>query len=102
MHIVELLLPLKRANGTRIPRNLFQAIVAELKERHGGLTAHTRAPATGLWEAPDGRTDLDDIIIIEVMVDALDEEWWNKYRSDLETRLEQEEVVVRAHVIRRL
>jgi hypothetical protein len=73
-----------------------------LTERFGGLTAYARAPATGLWEEQPGRTTRDDVVVYEVMADTLDEAWWAGYRKSLEARFRQEEVVVRAHEIRRL
>ncbi len=36
------------------------------------------------------------------MVDEVDAAWWVGYRTDLERRFAQEEVVIRAHGIRRL
>lgn len=100
-HLVELLLPLSDGDGRRLPRALYDTTAAELTERFGGLTAHTRAPATGLWEERPGRTERDDIVIYEVMVDELDGEWWSSYRRTLEARFVQDELVIRAHEIRR-
>src|SRR5690606_21453973 len=50
MHLVQLFLPLYDAGGRRFPRALFDAVRAELTEHFGGVTAFSRAPATGLWE----------------------------------------------------
>lgn len=41
----------------------------------------------------------DDIVVVEVMVGDLDKAWWARYRSNLEQRLNQKEIVVRAHAI---
>ena len=101
-HLVELLLPLGDREGQRLPRALYDTTAAELTGRFGGLTAHARAPAAGLWEARSGRTERDDIVIYEVMVDELDPTWWTTYRRVLEARFAQDEVVIRAHEIRRL
>ena len=102
MHLVELLLPVYDADGERFPRQLYDTVAAELTDRFGGLTAHVRAPAKGLWEEPSGRTLRDDIVIFEVMVDALDTRWWADYRRRMEERFSQDEIVVRAQEIRRL
>jgi len=40
--------------------------------------------------------------VYEVMVESLDRAWWAQYRSRLERRFNQEELVVRAHEIERL
>lgn len=41
----------------------------------------------------------DDIIIYEVMAEKLDVKWWGGYRTELEKRFRQNELVVRAHEI---
>jgi hypothetical protein len=101
-HLVQLLLPLADEKGQRFPASLYAQLAAELTERFGGLTAYARAPAAGLWEERPGKTTRDDIVVYEVMVDALDAAWWAKYRKTLEVRFAQDELVVRAQEIRRL
>jgi len=52
---------------------LFRQVADELTDKFGGLTAHTRAPAQGLWQADSGDAPTrDDIIIYQVMVESLD------------------------------
>jgi hypothetical protein len=95
-HVVQLLLPLYDNAGAALPHALFATVRQELVERFGGLTAYTRAPAKGLWQEDGGDTVRDDIVVYEVMVDALDEPWWQRYRADLEQRFAQQSLVVRA------
>src|SRR4028119_2119927 len=66
--------------GKPLPRALFRTVAEELAEKFGGLTAHTRAPAEGLWKDGPSGTDEDDIVIYEVMAEELDEGWWKEYR----------------------
>ena len=98
--LVQMLLPVvhRRRNG----RKTYDAITRELAERFGGATAYTRAPAAGLWKNPAARTERDDIIVVEVMVDTVDRKWWGAFRRRLEKRLRQKEIVVRAHEVQRL
>jgi hypothetical protein len=100
MHLIHVLLPLADNEGKPLPGTLFRTVAEELAEKFGGLTAHTRAPAEGLWKDGSSGTDKDDIVIYEVMAEELDEGWWKTYRGRLEKRFEQEKVVVRAQVIR--
>ncbi|HVE52546.1 MAG TPA: hypothetical protein VNB23_04120 [Ramlibacter sp.] len=103
MHLVQLLLPLYSHDGDRLPRDLFAAVRTELVDRFGGLTAYTRSPASGLWvDDAATRVEHDDIVIYEVMVDALDRAWWASYRGALCTRFRQKEMVVRAHGVETL
>jgi len=101
MHLVQLLLPLFDPDGVRFGREPYDRVGEELTERFGGLTAYTRAPAAGLWK-DGGETQRDDIVVVEVMVDSLDPQWWGGYRRELEARFRQEEIVVRAQEIVRL
>ena len=93
--LVQMLLPVAGRRKT------YDAITRELTDRFGGATAYARAPAAGLWK-DSGRTERDDIIVVEVMVDAVDPQWWRAFRRRLEKRLRQKEIVVRAHEIRQL
>ncbi len=67
--------------------------------RFGGLTAHARSPAHGLWSLKEGLTMRDDMIIVEVMTKRLDLKWWEKYRAALERSFSQDEIIVRVHDI---
>jgi hypothetical protein len=102
MHVVEIFLPLRRNDGSQQPRERFGKVRRTLIDRFGGLTAFTRAPAEGLWESDDGDVDRDSIVIFEVMADALDRDWWQDYRAELERLFEQDEIVIRASSIDRL
>ncbi len=99
---MQLLLPVQDKRGTAYPRALYDDLARKLTQRFGGVTACTRAPATGLWEAASGETVRDQVVVYEVMVDELDHDWWQKLRTDLETQFAQQELVVRAHEVRRL
>ena len=48
----------------------------ELADAFDGLTAYLRSPATGLWTAPDGREEQDDVVMVEVVTKALNRRWW--------------------------
>jgi hypothetical protein len=102
MYLIHILLPLDDNEGRPHGRDLFRAVAGELTERFGGLTAHTRAPAEGLWKEDSSKTSKDEIVIYEVMADDLAEAWWRKYRRSLESRFRQEQVIVRAQKVRLL
>jgi|SRR3954463_8287832 hypothetical protein len=100
MTLVQLLLPLYDNQGSRQPDALFRAVRTEITERFGGLTEHTRAPARGLWQDDDtGRTNQDDIVVYEVMVELIDRAWWLAYRERLEREFRQKELIIRAQPI---
>jgi hypothetical protein len=95
MYIVQILIPLSDNNGASFAPGLLKSIQDELAARFGGLTAYSRAPAQGIW-ATDNLPALDDIVIVEVMVEELDNDWWHGFRSRTERLLRQEQLVVRA------
>src|ERR1044071_3401299 len=98
MYLIQLLIPL----GRQFPASLYIALRDELTNEFGGVTAYTRAPAEGTWAPEDSSRERDDIVIYEVMTEKLDRVWWAGYRKTLETRFEQDELVVRAQRIERL
>jgi hypothetical protein len=101
LHLIEILLPKMKGDGAPIGRAYFEALLAELTERFGGATCFARTPAEGLWE-DDGGVDHDDIAIIEVMTEALDEDYWRDLRRRLEADLQQDEIIVRARQVMKL
>ena len=101
MHLVEILLPLRDNDGQPFGHALLAEVREALVERFGGLTAFTRSPAEGLWDEGCGRSR-DEIVVLEVMAETLDRDWWRKYRTSLERRFRQDEVVIRASEVERL
>jgi hypothetical protein len=95
MVLIQLLLP-----ATGVARADDVAPLAEtrqeLAERFNGLTAYLRSPAKGSWTAPDGHTEQDDVVMVEIVTEAFDRAWWRTYAATLATRFDQESIHVRA------
>jgi hypothetical protein len=101
MKLVQIFLPLYDNRGRRFPAALYARERERLVERFGGLTAHMRSPAHGLWrDRAAGRTQRDDIIIFEVMVRRVDRKWWSEYRYKAQKRFKQKELLVRAQDVK--
>ena len=96
--LVQLILPAYDDDARPLGAAASQELRRELTERFGGMTAYTRAPAEGTWEDPSGRTHRDDVVIVEVMTETLDRDWWRRYSTELAARFHQEQVAVRAIV----
>lgn len=96
MHLVQLFLPLRDNAGDRFPAATFGAVRTELTDTFGGVTAYQRAPATGLWEDDRDTVRHDDLVMFEVVVEALDRGWWKHYVAGLARRFRQEEIMARA------
>lgn len=100
-YVVEIFLPLNRQDGAPQPRAEFAAVRRELLDRCGGLTIYARAPAEGLWQDNEEIAE-DRIVIFEAMDDNFDPDWWAKYKLSLQSRFDQEEILIRASATRRL
>jgi len=96
-YLVEILLPITGDDG----RLVLERVRNELTDAFGDVTMHANAPAEGLWKN-EGDVDRDRIVVVEVMTDKLDRQWWEAYRRELETRLGQDEIVIRAAQVERL
>ncbi len=101
--IVQILLPLTDNAGRPFGEADYAPLIDLLTAEFGGITAHMRAPAAGLWTS-DGaeRPTHDDVVLVEVMVDGVDAEWWSTFRHELMRRFRQDDVVVRAVPMLRL
>ena len=95
MVLIQLLLP---TNGAASADGLAPLAQTrdELAQRFSGLTAYLRSPATGLWTAPDGHTEQDDVVMVEVVTDTFDRAWWRVYTTRLAERFGQDTIHVRA------
>jgi hypothetical protein len=102
MHLVQILLPLRDNQDRPFPHAAYASLRDELTERFGGVTTYNRAPAEGLFSDASGEVSRDDVVIFEVMCDALEEAYWAALRARLTMRFEQEELVVRAWPLQRL
>jgi hypothetical protein len=66
MVLIQLLLPATAPAGTNVMTPLAQTR-RELAENFSGVTAYVRSLAKGLWTAPDGHTEADDVVMVEVV-----------------------------------
>jgi hypothetical protein len=101
MHLVQIILPLYANSGERLRRELFDDVKRELVQQFGGVTAYTRSPAEGIWDDGQG-AQRDDVLLYEVMAASLDRDWWARYRKELASRFEQQDLVIRAMGVERL
>jgi hypothetical protein len=90
--LIQLLLP----SAPTSEAAAFSVTHGELVDRFQGLTAYVRSPAKGVWTAPDGAVERDDVIMVEVVSETFDREWWRVYAEVLARRFGQDEIHVRA------
>ncbi|MFL6586876.1 MAG: hypothetical protein ACJ8GV_08345 [Luteimonas sp.] len=96
MYLIQLFLPVYDNAGCKFDRARFDGVRHELVAQFGGATAFSRAPALGDWDRGEGDVQRDHVELVEVMADALDRNWWSRYRQTLEQRFRQDTVLIRA------
>ena len=101
MVLIQVLLPAS-AGRPGAPGEELAATTRELAEMFGGITAYLRSPAKGLWTSPDGKTEHDDVVMVEVVAEQFDRTWWRAYRTTLAARFDQESIHVRAFAVEML
>jgi hypothetical protein len=95
MVLIQLLLPTTGPAGSDT-LTLLAETRRELADRFKGVTAYVRSPAKGLWTAPDGHTEADDVVMVEVVTDTFDREWWRTYARLLARRFSQDTIHLRS------
>ena len=98
MVLIQLLLPTALPTGVASPSGgaALAETHRELAAAFDGVTAYIRAPAKGVWTAPDGHTEQDDVVMVEVVTERFDREWWRTYAATLARRFRQDTIHVRA------
>ena len=95
MYLIQILVPTRDNEGKSFDAQMFQEVRNDLAHHFGGVTAYTRAPATGIW-ADGGEFVKDELVIFEVMVDRLEREFWRLYRLELQEQFRQDVIIVRS------
>ena len=99
MVLIQMLLPTRSSEGATFPDELLRRTRKELIEKFGGLTAYTRAPATGVWTSPEGDVEEDSVVMIEVLSEEFDTAWWRACAETLRARFDQETIHIRANEV---
>jgi hypothetical protein len=94
MHLFQILLPRADNRGQPFQREDFDRIKAELAAQFEGVTAYLQAPAEGMWRK-GADSDVDEIVIFEVMTEEVDLSDWRNRRFELERRFRQDRVIIR-------
>jgi hypothetical protein len=96
MVLIQLLLPITDRHNSTGARSPLNETAREIRDAFGGLTAYTRSPAKGVWTSPEGETEEDEVVMIEVVTGSFDRSWWRHYTATLAKRFGQEAIHVRA------
>ena len=104
MVLIQLLLPtlVPKGAATEDAAAALSDTRRELAQTFDGVTAYVRSPAKGVWLAPDGHTEHDDVVMVEVVTQRFDRGWWRVYAETLAERFGQDTIHVRAMTVQLL
>ena len=102
MKLVQIFLPLYDNNKQLFDKSLYDDMLRELKDQFGGVTFYRNTSAEGLWEDESGKTNYDELVIAEVMIDDPDKAWWKQFKQSLEQIFKQEEILIRSILFEKL
>jgi hypothetical protein len=95
VYLIQILLP-RTVGDEPLHANAFGQTRAELVDAFDGVTAYLRSPAQGVWTAPGGRVEREEMVMVEVFVESFDRGWWRDYAEKLARRFRQEKIHIRA------
>lgn len=95
VYLIQILLPVRGRSGI-VGDAAFSRTREELVDAFDGVTAYSRAPAQGVWVAPDGDRERDDVVMVEVLAAEFDRAWWRAYGDKLAERFDQDQIHIRA------
>jgi hypothetical protein len=95
--LIQMLLPTRSVQGEAYADELVSRTRKELIDRFGGVTAYTRAPATGVWTSPEGGVEVDSVVMIEVLSEEFARDWWRAFAETLKERFKQASIHIRAN-----
>jgi hypothetical protein len=102
MVLIQMLLPTRDSTRATVGVANLRDTRAEIVNRFGGVTAYIRSPAAGAWTSPAGDVEEDDVVMIEILADTFDRQWWRGYVEVLKQRFAQESIHVRATAVETL
>lgn len=95
MKLVQIFVPLIDIDGSRFPKSYFQQLRSALNEKFGGVTIYKQTPVEGFWKETEEKTEKDVLAIFEVLVDTIDQAYWEQTKAGLETKFDQKDLLIR-------
>lgn len=92
--LVQFFLPLYDQKGKEFPDRYFNTIKAELTERFGGITFYFRSPVLGMWK-PEQKVVKDELVVVEILAHRGVVSFFKNYKSVLEKKFKQDEIMMR-------
>jgi hypothetical protein len=97
-HLIEIFIPLYDNDGRRFEQAFYSDVRSTMFDKFGGITVFGRAPAQGM-DTDGGKSRHNDLIVFEVMTEAIDAAWWQAYRKRLEQVPKQDRILIRSSAV---
>ena len=88
--LLQMLIPTRDKELHLFGPDEFSRVRRELTDQFGGVTAYSRAPAEG---DPGKGVERDDIVVIEVVVERIDTEWWESISRTARDKFQQDRIL---------
>jgi inorganic pyrophosphatase len=92
--LVQLFLPLYDNKGMPFAEKYYHQVREELTLAFGGTTFYFRSPVLGTWKQ-ENKVFKDELLVAEVLTTNREAQFFNAYKSILEKRFKQEEIMMR-------
>lgn len=99
--LVQLFLPLYDNKGISFSERYYNQVREELTQTFGGATFYFRSPVSGTWKQ-ENKVIKDELLVAEVLTTQEAAIFFIKYKSKLETKFKQDEIVIRFTDVRLL
>lgn len=93
MKLIQIYLPVPGENDAAAS-GMFEVVQKDLALKFGGVTAFVRAPGKGQWRPTSEKTVYDDLVIVEVITEFINKEWWTEYRKKLASIVHQDKILI--------
>lgn len=95
MKLVQIFIPLTDTDGNRFPQRYFQQLKSTFSEKFGGVTIYKQTPVEGFWKRTEEKVEKDVLAIFEVLVNLIDQAYWEQLKAHLETKFKQKDLLIR-------
>ena len=92
--LVQLFLPLYDNKGLPFDEKYYHQVREELTLAFGGTTFYFRSPVSGTWKQ-ENKVYKDELLVAEVLTNHQEAQFFKAYKSTLEERFKQEEIMMR-------
>jgi inorganic pyrophosphatase len=93
--LIQLFLPTIAKNGKPFPRSYYDTVREQLTDKFNGVSMYFNSKVSGVWKDEDAKLVKDELMVFEVMSDAITLDFWKSYQRSLQKQFKQESILIR-------